>query len=250
MSPYLTFAERLVRPLAEQAVREQEKIRLISLVAEKRTMAIEMRKKLHLRIEKQLRQAYPNHFSSGAKRGGKASLLQSYWRILVIPELDNFIHGLSDYSIIVALYVNRRPEHVVLYFPYSQISIVASAGAGAYMERRRLRLRKEFEFGDWVLTTNNFELESWRYQLAKSCNRVVHTGSVFGDLMLLLNGRIDILLEMDVAHFLAELIEFFVRESGGLMTSSEGSSSTQIHIIASSLAIMDELQVTYPLHGN
>ena len=248
MTPYLTYAERLIRPLAEQLVREQEKIRVIKVPAEKRLIAVAVRKRIHQKLESQLRAAYPDHFASKLTKS-KPNALQSYWRIYSIPELDAYIHGLNYFSMIAVLCTNNRVENVLIYFPYFQFSLAAYTGGGVYHEQRKLRVLDGFESHEHFIASNNFRLGGWRQQLADSSKRLVHTGSLFGDLLWFLTGKVDVLMALKVPKPIAELLDFFVRESAGVLVSSDVNNDN-LNITAAASAAMDKLRISYPLQSD
>ena len=248
MTPYLTYAERLVRPLAEQLAREQEKIRVINVPAEKRLIATSVRKRTRQRLEEQLKSAYPEHFA-GKKVANKPTLLQSYWRIYPIPELDAYLHGIEHYSVVIALYTNNRLENALIYFPYFQFSLAAYTGGGVYHEQRKLRVIEGFESQERFIATNSFKFSTWRQQLVDSSKRVVHTGSLFGDLLLFLTGKVDVLLALKVGKPMVELLDFFVRESGGILLSADVDNDT-LNVIAAAATDMDQLRLDFTLQGD
>ena len=248
MSPYLTYAERLMRPLAEQLAREQEKIRNIADSVEKRLIATSVRKRVHKRLEEQLKAAYPEHFT--VKQSGPINkpTLQSYWRIYVVPEIEAYVHGIEHYSLIAILYSHNRIDQAIVYYPQSRMMLTGSNGGGAYYEQRRLRIRHEFESGEAFIACNSTSLSGWRQELITSSKRVVHTGSTFGDLLYLLTGKVDTLLVHNTARPVMELIEFFVRESGGFTASVELSSTIYSCLAASSYRL-DQLRMDYSIQS-
>ena len=248
MTPYLTYAERLIRPLAEQLAREQEKVRVIKVPAEKRLIATAARKRIHQSLENQLKSAYPEHFVSRHTKSKPASL-QSYWRIYSIPELEAYLHGLDYYSVIAVLYTNNRIENALIYFPHFQFSLAAYIGGGVYHEQRKLRLLQSFESDEHFIATNSFKLSGWRQQLAINSKRVVHTGSLFGDLLLLLTRKVDVLMLLKVPKPITELLDFFVRESAGVLVSSDVDNDN-LSITAGASNDMDKLRIDYPLQSD
>ena len=248
MSPYITYAERLMRPLAEQLAREQQKIRVISDSAEKRLVATNIRKRVRRRLEDQLKAAYPEHFTAKQSSSGKPSILQSYWRIYPVPEIDAYLHGIEHYSLIATLSSHNKIEHAIVYFPDSQTLLTGSNGAGAYHEQRRLRIKQDFESTEAFIACNSIELSGWRRRLLGSSKRVIHTGSTFGDMLYLLSGKVDIMLAQGIAAPIVELVEFFVRESGGITASVEIDRGV-FSSLASSASRMDQLGLDYSIQS-
>ena len=248
MSPYLTYAERLMRPLAEQLARDQEKIRNVSDSVEKRLIATSARKRVHKRLEEQLKAAYPEHFMIKQSGPVNKPTLQSYWRIYVVPEIEAYVHGIEHYSLIATLHSHNRIDHAIVYYPQSRMVLTGSNGAGAYYEQRRLRIRHEFESAEAFTACNSANLSGWRRELVIGSKRVVHTGSSLGDLLYLLTGKVDTLLVHNTARPIMELLEFFVRESGGFTSSVEVDRNIFSCLAASSYRI-DQLRMDYSIQS-
>ena len=248
MSPYITYAERLMRPLAEQLAREQEKIRNIADSVEKRLIATSVRKRVHKRLEEQLKAAYPEQFAVKQSGPINKSTLHSYWRIYVVPEIESYIHGIDYYSLIATLHSHNRIDQAIIYFPQSRMVLTGSNGAGAYYDQRRLRIRHEFESSETFIACNATNLSGWRRELVINSKRLVHTGSTFGDLLYLLTGKVDTLLVHNTAQPIMELLEFFVRESGGFTASVELSRTIYSCLAASSYRL-DQLRMDYSIQS-
>ena len=237
-----------MRPLAEQLAREQERIRNVADSVEKRLLATSARKRIHKRLEEQLKAAYPEHFTIKQSGPIRKPTLQSYWRIYAVPDIEAYVHGIEHYSLIAALHSHNRIDHAIIYFPQSRMVLTGSNGAGAYYEQRRLRIRHEFEGSEAFTACNSANLSGWRRELVINSKRVVHTGSTFGDLLYLLTGKVDTLLVHNTAQPIMELLEFFVRESGGFTASVEIDKAMFSCLAASSYRI-DQLRMDYSIQS-
>ena len=86
-----------------------------------------------------LQASFPNHSILGEESGESGSN-NHQWIIDPIDGTANFIRGLPHFSISIALCVDGRPEHGVIYDPVRDELFSASRGKGAQLNGRRLRV--------------------------------------------------------------------------------------------------------------
>ena len=91
-----------------------------------------------------LQEAYPNYGilaeesgSTPARNGGDT---EYQWIIDPLDGTTNFIHGLPQYAISIALARGNILEHAVVYDPNRNELFTASKGSGAFLNERRIRV--------------------------------------------------------------------------------------------------------------
>ena len=75
---------------------------------------------------------------------------------LVIDPLDgttNFIHGIPQFAVSIALLKNGQPLHAVVYHAMANELFTATKGKGAYLDSRRIRVSGCNSMQDALLAT-------------------------------------------------------------------------------------------------
>ena len=89
-------------------------------------------------------EAYPNHGilaeESGSSLGNKFS--DHIWIIDPLDGTTNFIHGFPVYCVSIALQIQGKVDHAVIYDPTRNDLYYSSRGRGAYLNDRRIRVSK------------------------------------------------------------------------------------------------------------
>ena len=99
--------------------------------------------------------AYPDHGilaeESGKERGNPDA--ESVWIIDPLDGTTNFIHGFPVYCVSIALAVRGKIEQAVIFDPSRNDLFTATKGRGTYMNDRRLRVSKRYDFKECLLST-------------------------------------------------------------------------------------------------
>lgn len=95
------------------------------------------------RIVDVIRKAYPEHAilaEEGGEIAGSGEGADYQWLIDPLDGTTNFIHGVPQYAVSIALKIKGKVEHAVVYDPLRDEEFTASRGRGATLNGRRIRV--------------------------------------------------------------------------------------------------------------
>jgi myo-inositol-1(or 4)-monophosphatase len=99
--------------------------------------------------------AYPSHAiwtdEINSNTDNKPSNQRYQWVIDPINGTTNFIHGLPQFAVSIALQINGTTEHAVIYAPATNQLFTASKGLGAFCNGRRIRVSKRARLLDALI---------------------------------------------------------------------------------------------------
>ncbi|KKW67058.1 inositol monophosphatase [Lampropedia cohaerens] len=99
--------------------------------------------------------AYPEHgilAEESGRKHGKADA-DHLWIIDPLDGTTNFIHGFPVYAVSIALSYKGRIEQAVVYDPARNDLFTATAGRGAFLNDRRIRVSKRTQLKDCLIST-------------------------------------------------------------------------------------------------
>lgn len=82
---------------------------------------------------------YPQHAILG-EEGGQIGQSEVVWIVDPLDGTTNFLHRLPHFAVSIGIQVKGRLEHGVIYAPSTQDLYIASRGAGATLNNRRIRV--------------------------------------------------------------------------------------------------------------
>ena len=147
-------------------------------------------------------------------------------RLWVVDPIDGtkeFIRGIPEFSISIALVEDGRPIVGVIQNPVTGETFSAARGKGASLNGQTIRATKTRRFADALIMTSRREVKAKRISAVKDEVRVKAVGSTAYKIALVAAGRCDLMLsfkpksEWDIA---AGVI--IVEEAGGRVTDHEG----------------------------
>lgn len=151
----------------------------------------------------------------------------------IVDPLDgtlNFLHGIPQFAISLALERQGQIVAGVVYNPVTDELFTAEKGSGAFLNDRRLRVSARREIAEALIGTGIPALGGKNHpryieRLAKvmaSAAGVRRFGSAALDLCWLAAGRMDGFFEFDLAPWDIAAGVLMVREAGGFVSDSEG----------------------------
>jgi myo-inositol-1(or 4)-monophosphatase len=171
--------------------------------------------------------AYPKHAILAEESGSTASGgNEDYtWIIDPLDGTTNFLHGLQQYSVSIALKHKGQITQAVVYDPARNELFTASRGSGAFFNDRRLRVSKRNRLDECLIGTG-FPFRDFRFadaytgmfkgmMLATSGLR--RPGSAALDLAYVACGRYDGFWEMHLKPWDLAAGSLLVQEAGGLV---------------------------------
>jgi myo-inositol-1(or 4)-monophosphatase len=179
-------------------------------------------------------EAYPNHGiwaeESGRELGNHRS--ENIWIIDPLDGTTNFIHGFPVYCVSIALQIQGKIDHAVVYDPTRNDLFYASRGRGAYLNDRRLRVSKREVLKDCLISTgfpfrpgDNFP--KYMQMMSEVMTRTAglrRPGAAALDLAYVAAGFCDGFFETGVQAWDVAAGSLLIQEAGGLIGNFTGDS--------------------------
>ena len=177
-----------------------------------------------------LSEAYPNHGFLAEESG---ELLNNSDHIWIIDPLDgttNFIHGFPQYAVSIALSVNGVLQQAVIYDPNRDELFSASKGAGAYVDRRRLRVASQIKLENALIGTGfpyrqDQDVDQYLKifaEMTRQCAGLRRPGAASLDLAYVAAGRYDGFFESELKPWDMAAGALIITEAGGLVGNYRG----------------------------
>jgi myo-inositol-1(or 4)-monophosphatase len=176
-----------------------------------------------------LRGKYPHH-GVLAEESGSHPGDDYQWVIDPLDGTTNYLHGLPQFSVSIALKYKGRLEHGLVYDPLREEMFTASRGSGAQLNDRKIRVsaRKGLEgalLGTGFPYRDQRQLDAYLAMfksLVKDTAGIRRPGSAALDLAYVASGRFDGFWELGLAEWDLAAGALLVREAGGLVTDIGG----------------------------
>ena len=182
-----------------------------------------------------LKEAFPDHSFLGEETGEtpSSSTNQTSNHVWIIDPLDgttNFIHGFPQYAVSIALSVSGVIQQAVVYDPTRDELFTATRGAGAYLDRRRLRVASQDRLANSLLGTGfpyreDQDLEKYLKifgEMSRQCAGLRRPGAASLDLAYVAAGRYDGFFESDLKPWDMAAGALLITEAGGLIGNYRG----------------------------
>lgn len=234
MHPMLTIARRAAeeagrvilqgwRQLDQLQVEEKGRGDLVSVV-DRRSEDV---------IRKLLLEKYPDHAVLGEELGESAGKGEFAWVVDPLDGTANFVHGLPQFAVSIALLKGGKPEVGVVYNPVSDDWFTAARGQGAQMNGRKIRVNHQRDAGRAVVATGfPFKTpERMPQQMAyvqaalEEFSDVRRLGSAALDLSYVACGRLDAYFEMGLKPWDMAAGLLIAQEAGAIVTDFKESHS-------------------------
>lgn len=173
--------------------------------------------------------AYPDH-SILAEESGSQGQSDFQWIIDPLDGTTNFLHGLPQYAVSIALRHKGIITQAVVYDPTRNDLFTASRGHGAYLNDRRIRVGKRIELADCLIGTGfpykQFDhaeayLGMFRDIMQKTAG-IRRPGSAALDLAYTATGRYDGFWELGLRPWDIAAGALLITEAGGLIGDLRG----------------------------
>jgi myo-inositol-1(or 4)-monophosphatase len=176
-----------------------------------------------------IRQAFPKD-AILAEESGQSGAGDLRWLIDPLDGTTNFAHGLPIFCVSIAFARGNEPLLGVIFDPTRDELFQASAGGGAWLNGRRLRVSREASLAESLLVTGfpydiltnpNNNLDHFA-AFAKRSRAVRRLGSAALDLAYVAAARFEGHWELRLSpwDFAAGIL--LVREAGGMVTRTDG----------------------------
>ena len=180
-------------------------------------------------IVEKLHTCYPTH-SIAAEEGGQAAGSSEYrWHIDPLDGTTNFAHGFPVFNVSIGLEKAGEIVAGVIVDPMRNEVFTAEAGAGAYLNFRRIRVSSTARIDDSLAGTGFPSRNRHKdvnvhfyYQLAMLSHGVRRAGAAALDFAYVACGRLDLFWEFSLKPWDMAAGMLLVREAGGLVTDMHG----------------------------
>jgi len=177
-----------------------------------------------------LQEAYPSH-AILAEESGAQGESEYLWIIDPLDGTTNFLHGVPQYAVSIALQHNGILTQAVIYDPTKNDLFTATRGRGAYLNDKRLRVSKRKVMADSLIGTGfpytRFEhmdayMDILRELMQKSAG-LRRPGSAALDLAWTAAGRYDGFFETALKPWDIAAGCLLITEAGGMVSDLHGS---------------------------
>lgn len=231
MNPTLNIAVRAARSAGNVILRALNKIDTIN-VAEKSAndYVSEVDQRAEQEIIQTIQRAFPQH-SVLAEESGETEGNDYQWIIDPLDGTTNYLRGVPQYAISIALMHRGQLEVGVIYDPVKDELFTASRGNGAQLNDRRIRVAQRKSMRGALLGTGfpfrpdqdlDKYLETFK-ALVPDTAGIRRPGSAALDLAYVAAGRYDGFWEFGLNPWDMAAGVLIIREAGGVVTDLDGS---------------------------
>ncbi|MDH3640729.1 MAG: inositol monophosphatase [Gammaproteobacteria bacterium] len=173
-----------------------------------------------------LHKAYPDHGIIGEEHGESHASAEYTWIIDPLDGTLNYLQGIPHFCVSIACMKGRQFEHAVIVDPVCNEEFVASRGAGAQLNGKRIRVSSTAKLEEAVLATGippgsiAAHLDPYMATLhtfTGACRAIRRTGSAALDLAYVAAGRFDGFWEPQLNRWDIAAGALLVREAGGFV---------------------------------
>ncbi len=203
-------------------------------------------------IIRELRRANPEYAilgeEGGAQKGSRGPSRYT-WVIDPLDGTSNYLHGIPHWCVSIALCEGPEPLHGVVFDPLRNELFIASRGAGAQLNDKRIRVADRKDLPPRERARLDAHLDCLKL-LMKDAEDVRRTGSAALDLAWVAAGRCDAYFEAGVQPWDIAAGVLLVREAGGRVCDFRGAPTGPMHVamgtgrqlIAGNVKVTDAVQ--------
>ncbi len=230
MHPMLNIAVRAARAAGNIIARHMDRVDRLTIANKDRNdFVTEVDHQAEQEIIRIIQRAYPDHAFLAEERGSQGES-EYIWIIDPLDGTTNFLHGIPQFAVSIALQHNGRLEQAVVYDPAKEELFTASRGGGAALNNRRIRVSQRPALDGALLGTGipfrdhqNLDryLATLRALLPGTAG-VRRPGSAALDLAYVAAGRLDAFWEFDLHAWDMAAGVLLIEEAGGLVSDMQG----------------------------
>lgn len=235
MHPALNIAIKAARRAGQVINRASNDLDLIKVASKQpNDFVTEVDKAAEAAIIETLQDAYPGYGILAEESGqsaGKGTQDTDYqWIIDPLDGTTNFIHGLPQYAVSIALAKAGIVEQAVIFDPNRNELFTASKGGGAFLNDRRIRVSKRLKLQESLIGTGfpyrmldklDLYLDIFKEVVQKTAGQR-RPGAASLDLAYVACGRYDGFWEFGLSPWDMAAGALLVSEAGGLVSDLRG----------------------------
>ena len=198
-----------------------------------------------------LREAYPAHGFLAEESGYRDREAEYLWVIDPLDGTTNFLHGLPQYCVSIALLHKGVPTQAVVFDPNRNELFTATRGAGAYLNDRRIRVSRTDRIEDalvgtgfpFKIVTHIDDYLRMLRNVMTTCAGVRRPGAAALDLAWVACGRLDGFWERGLSAWDMAAGALLIREAGGLVADLDGGEQflDKGHVVAANAKVFAAL---------
>ncbi|MCL2523872.1 MAG: inositol monophosphatase [Betaproteobacteria bacterium] len=236
MHPALNIAIKAARRAGQIINRASNDLDLLKVSAKQpNDFVTEVDQAAEAAIIETLREAYPTHGILAEESGRHAGKGDEEYQWIIDP-LDgttNFIHGLPQYAVSIALAKGGVLEQAVVFDPCRNELFTASKGGGAFLNERRIRVSRQAKLNAALIGTGfpyrvfdkaDLYLDIFK-ELTRKTAGLRRPGAASLDLAYVACGRYDGFWEFGLAPWDIAAGALLIAEAGGLISDLRGEAS-------------------------
>ena len=235
MHPALNIAIKAARRAGQIINRASNDLDLLKVASKSpNDYVTEVDRAAEAAIIETLQEAYPGYGILAEESGVFAAKSERdadfQWIIDPLDGTTNFIHGLPQYAISIALAKEGVVEQAVVFDPNRNELFTATKGAGAFLNERRIRVSRRTKLGEALIGTgfpyrmfDKIDLYlSIFIELAEKTAGQRRPGAASLDLAYVACGRYDGFWEFGLAPWDMAAGSLLISEAGGLVSDLRG----------------------------
>ncbi len=231
MHPTLTTAVKAARRAGQIITRASQDVDLLKVSSKRQNdFVTEIDRAAEDAIVGILREAYPDHAILAEESGESGPESEYRWIIDPLDGTTNFIHGMPQYAVSIALEHRGQMQSAVVFDPVRNEMFTASRGRGAFLNDRRIRVSRRAKLGEALLGTG-FPYRVWDHvdaylgmfkSLMEKTSGLRRPGAAALDLAYVACGRFDGFFEIGLSPWDIAGGSLLVSEAGGLVGNLQG----------------------------
>ncbi|MGI9327245.1 MAG: inositol monophosphatase family protein [Pseudomonadales bacterium] len=225
MHPYANIALRAARDARHVLIRAMDRLDELNITQKAvNDFVSNVDREAEEVIAAALHQAYPLHGVLGEERGQIHPEGEVNWVIDPLDGTLNYVQGVPHFCISIAAMRGRRVEHAVILDPVRSEEFVASRGAGATLNGKRMRVSNTQRLDEAVIATgippHAIRKHYGAYgamldELTQECRGMRRMGSAALDLAYVAAGRMDGFFEPGLKLWDIAAGVLLIQEAGG-----------------------------------
>jgi myo-inositol-1(or 4)-monophosphatase len=258
MNPLLTIAVKAARSAGNIIARYSDQVDSLSIITKQRNDFVsEVDKLAEKAIIDMIKVSYPEHAILAEETGkheGSGDGKDYLWIIDPLDGTTNFLHGIPQYAVSIAVQHKKSIIMAVIYNPINGELFTASKGAGAWLNDKRIRVSKHKSLEGSIIGTGfpYRKDQSVKHYLPvfetfmKKTAGLRRPGAASLDLAYIAAGRYDGFFEMGLNKWDIAAGVLIIREAGGLIgdLKGEGTYLETGNIVAANPKIFHQMLVT------
>ncbi len=230
MHPTLTTAVKAARRAGQIITRASQDVDMLNVSSKRQNdFVTEVDRAAEDAIIAILREAYPDH-AILAEESGESGESDYRWIIDPLDGTTNFIHGMPQYAVSIALEHRGQMQSAVVFDPVRNELFTASRGRGAFLNDRRIRVSRRAKLSEALVGTGfpyrvfdhvDAYLGMFR-DLMEKTSGLRRPGAAALDLAYVACGRFDAFFEIGLSPWDIAAGSLLVSEAGGLVGNLTG----------------------------